>query len=199
MLSVLLLAVLCISAAYALSPQPEPPRFRNQDIIGHKGLPRQNLPMPKFKADRTPQLGTPGTADREGGFFAACGAGTKFKAVDCDSWSQAPDLQPDGRGSETGVCDTNYIECGADDRGEGQKREIYHWEIQTVNGKRQQASNGDVGYYAQAKNSEDRGVKPHQRFCWKRWGAGGDGCGCLCAVVLQGSALGKRPECRCYP
>lgn len=199
-LSVLLLAVLCIRTVQSLSPQPEPPRVRTQDLFGRKGLLRSDLPLQNFKpqADLTPPLGMPGTGDREGGYFAACGAGMKFKAVECDNWSQAPDLKPDGRGFENGICDANYIECAAEDRGEGQKREIYHWEIDTVHGKPVKLSSGDIGYYAQAKISEDRGVKPQQRFCWKRWGAGGDGCGCLCAVVLQGSALGKRPECRCY-
>lgn len=155
------------------------------------------LPHPDLSGLVTDPLpgGVPGTGDREGGYFPACGIGYQFKAVDCETWSQAPDLKPEGRQYSTGVCDLNYIECSAEDRAEGQKREIYHFEVSTVSGQR--AKGGDAGYYASAKIGEDRGVYPHQRFCWKRWGAGGDGCGCMCAVILQ-NAFAARPECFCY-
>jgi hypothetical protein len=137
--------------------------------------------------------GVPGTGDREGGYYDACGAGTQFKTVDCSSWSSAPDLASYGRQTSTGVCDKNYIECGSG--GEGRKRETYHIEVSDVHGQR--SKDGKAAYYARARIMFDRKTQPDQQYCWKRVGAGGDGCGCLCAVALKGSALGRRPECRC--
>lgn len=138
-------------------------------------------------------FGVPGTGDREGGYYDACGAGTQFKAVDCNSWSSAPDLASNGRQTSTGVCDRNYIDCGGG--GEGRKREIYHIEVSDVHGQR--SKDGKAAYYARARIMHDRKTLPDQQYCWKRVGAGGDGCGCLCAVALKGSALGRRPECTC--
>jgi hypothetical protein len=137
--------------------------------------------------------GVPGTGDREGGYYDACGAGTQFKTVDCSSWSSAPDLASYGRQTSTGVCDKNYIECGSG--GEGRKRETYHIEVSDVHGQR--SKDGKAAYYARARIVVGWKTQPAHQYCWKRVGAGRDGCGCVCAVALKGSALGRRPECRC--
>jgi hypothetical protein len=139
------------------------------------------------------------SGDVERGFYDACNAGPKFKAISCDSWSSTPDLVWSSRRTSwlRATCDKDYIECGSG--GEDHKREIYHIAFSDVHGTR--SEDGQPAYYAHVEVVHDRFLLPTQRYCWKRVGASSDGsptqCGCLCEIALKGSTLGRRPECRC--
>jgi hypothetical protein len=140
-----------------------------------------------------------------GGYFDACSAGYKFKAVDCDTWSDAPDISAESTTPSAGSCDRNYIMCDG-----GITRDVWDFEMAAVHGK--STSTGSDMYYASSILKRDRDTlvfrggstsapaSPHydtQQFCWKRQGVNGDGCACLCVVVLK-ALFGNHPECQCY-
>jgi hypothetical protein len=138
----------------------------------------------KGARDATKAISMSGTV-----LYDACGAGKKFRSLSCAAQSSEIDLSD--RQTRVFVLE-NYIECGDS---ESRKRKMYHIEVTSTSGVR--SFTGQPGYFARARIMHDRKTLPDQHYCWLRLDAGGDGHGCLCAVALKGSVLGRRPECSC--
>jgi hypothetical protein len=98
-----------------------------------------------------------------------------------------------------GCCYQNIISCATTPAGQGGGRS--YWVPCLDSSPAPPVSNYASAYYARLSAmrlhwTPDRAGKIGWRSCFVRQGAGGDGCGCLCAMLLSGIPANYR-DCKC--
>lgn len=114
-----------------------------------------------------------------------CHTGPFFEAISCSDFSSASELST--RTTSSGGC-KNLISCN--DGGE-----LYDLRFDFITGTNINNAAQNM-YYARGSAQPIKGSTTTGTHCWKRYGAGGDGCACLCENVRYG-LYRDRPECSC--